>query len=119
MDTIECIKTRRSIRGFKPDTVPKDVLEDIISIAKQSPSYKNTQPWEVIILSGEKKKVLSNLLVDLLAKDEPTTPDFPEPISWPEAQLKRIDHLYKKRSAATGLDLTDPALIKKSKKSKF
>ena len=44
MDTIECIKTRRSIRGFKPDPVPRDVLEDIISIAKQSPSYKKTNP---------------------------------------------------------------------------
>jgi nitroreductase len=119
MDTIECIKTRRSIRGFKPEAVQRDVLEDIINTAKQSPSYKNTQPWEVIILSGEKKKSLSNILLDLLEKDEPITADFPEPTSWPSAQLKRIDHLYKMRSAATGLDLTDPALIKKSKKANF
>ncbi len=119
MDTIQCIKTRRSIRGFKSEPVPRDVLEDIINIAQQSPSYKNTQPWEVVIVSGEKKKALSNLLLDLLVKDEAITADFPEPTSWPPAQLQRIDHLYKKRSAATGLDLTDPILINKSKKANF
>lgn len=45
MDAIECIKTRMSIRSFKPEPVPKEPLQEIIEIARWSPSYKNTQPW--------------------------------------------------------------------------
>ncbi len=59
METIECIKTRMSIRKFMPDPVPKEKLMDIINTAQRSPSYKNSQPWEVIILSGDKKQALS------------------------------------------------------------
>ncbi len=56
MDAIECITTRKSIRGFKPDRVPKEVLMEVLNIAKWSPSYKNTQPWECVIISGAKKR---------------------------------------------------------------
>ena len=119
MDAIECIKSRQSIRGFKPEPVSREMLMEIISIAKQSPSYKNTQPWEVMIVSGEKKQALSEMLLGLLAEEAPATPDFPEPESWPQAQQDRINHLYQKRSEATGRDLTDPALIKKSKQNNF
>ena len=58
MDAVECIKTRMSIRKFKPEPVPKKVLLNIIDAAKRSPSYKNTQPWEVAIVSGAKKSSL-------------------------------------------------------------
>lgn len=43
MNTIECIKTRRSIRKFKPDPVSHSILDSIISTASYSPSWKNTQ----------------------------------------------------------------------------
>ena len=44
MDTITCIKTRRSIRQFKEQEVTKDVLEDIVQTASFAPSWKNTLP---------------------------------------------------------------------------
>ena len=119
MDTLECIKSRQSIRGFKPDPVPRELLLQIIDTARYSPSYKNTQPWEVIILSAEKKQGLSNLLLDLLDKNTPPCPDLIEPSSWPQTQQNRIRQLYEKRSKATGLNLTDPAIIKKSRMANF
>ena len=39
------VKERRSIRGYKPDPVPKEVIEEIVEIAKGAPSSMNTQPW--------------------------------------------------------------------------
>ncbi len=45
MDAIDCIKNRMSIRGFKADPVPQNVLKEVIETAQWSPSYKNTQPW--------------------------------------------------------------------------
>lgn len=55
MEAIECIKTRMSIRKFRHCPVPKNILTEIINTAQWSPSYKNSQPWEVVIVSGEKK----------------------------------------------------------------
>lgn len=43
MNTIECIKSRRSIRKYKPDPVEHSLIESIISAASFSPSWKNTQ----------------------------------------------------------------------------
>lgn len=43
MNTLECIKTRRSIRKFKPDPVDHATLESLIGAASYSPSWKNTQ----------------------------------------------------------------------------
>ncbi len=119
MDAVECIKTRKSIRRFKPEPVPKEVLLEVINIAKWSPSYKNSQPWGAIILSGNKKEALSKTLIGLLEKGIKPSPDLPEPESWPPAEGARIDHLYKMRSQATGIDLNDPEVIKEAKKANF
>jgi len=52
MQTIEAIRARKSIRGYKPDPVPKDVLRQILEIAGRSPSAMNSQPWEFLVLAG-------------------------------------------------------------------
>lgn len=44
---------RRSIRGYKPDPVPRKLLDEIIGVAAQSPSSMNTQPWNVHVVAGE------------------------------------------------------------------
>ncbi len=51
MDVIEAIEGRRSVRAFKSDPVPKDILENIMSAAIKAPSWENTQPWEFMVLS--------------------------------------------------------------------
>lgn len=119
MDAVGCIRTRRSIRKFKDGPVPKDVLLKVMDTAKWSPSYKNTQPWETVILAGKKKDELSEMLVALLEKDEKPCPDIPEPLSWPPVQDRRIADLYTKRAEASGIDLNDPDILKKARKANF
>lgn len=119
MDAIECIKTRMSIRKFKSAPVPKEMLMKVIDTAKWSPSYKNSQPWEVVIVSGEKKEALSNFLEELITKNASPCPDLPEPQSWPPAIDARISALIKKRSEITGKDLNAPEVRKKSKIANF
>lgn len=53
------ITSRRSVRGFLPTPVPRDVVEDILRVAARAPSGTNTQPWQVTVLAGEKKTSLS------------------------------------------------------------
>ena len=119
MDAIDCIKTRMSIRKFKPEPVPEDVLLEVIATAQWSPSYKNSQPWEVMIISGERKEALSKLMVDLLYRGEANCPDIQAPESWPEAESARISELFRKRKEITGIDLADPKIVVKSKKANF
>lgn len=119
MDAIECITGRKSIRSFRKDRVPTELLREIVRVAQRSPSYKNSQPWEVLILSGGKKDALSKLMVELYERGEEPTPDLPAPRSWPEAEESRIEHLYRTRREATGIDLKDPEIVRKSKKANF
>ena len=53
MELIEAIQNRKSIRAFKPDPVPRSVLEEIIKIATRAPSSMNTQPWELYVVGGD------------------------------------------------------------------
>jgi nitroreductase len=53
MDYVEIAQDRRSIRGYKTDPIPREILEEIIHIAKHAPSSMNTQPWHFHVLTGE------------------------------------------------------------------
>ena len=119
MEAIECITSRRSIRQFKPEPVPKEVLLEIINVAKWSPSYKNSQPWESVILSGGKKEALTKMLIQLLEQGAEICPDLPEPKSWPAPEAGRIDRLMRRRAEASGKNLNDPEALKEAKKLNF
>jgi nitroreductase len=119
MEAIECIKTRMSIRKFRQGPVPKNILTEIINTAQWSPSYKNSQPWEVVIVSGKKKEELSSLLVRLLEEGKTPEPDIPEAVLWPRDIEERINETMKKRGALLGIDLNSPEIKKKSKAANF
>lgn len=119
MDTLECIKTRRSIRKFTTKSVPRKDLEELIEVARWSPSYKCSQPWEMVILSGDKKQELSKVLIGLLEAEKESKPDLAPPTSWPEAEENRIKNLMAKRKELTGVDLGTPEMIFKAKKANF
>lgn len=53
MDYETLVAERRSIRGYKPDPVPRHVIDEIIEIAKRAPSSMNTQPWHFHVITGE------------------------------------------------------------------
>ena len=53
MDFETLVQTRKSVRGFRQQPVPRAVIEDIIEVAKRAPSSMNTQPWHIHVLTGE------------------------------------------------------------------
>lgn len=61
MDLYEAMKGRRSIRKFKPDPVPKEVLERIFETATWAPSGMNLQNWYFVVVTGERKEALVEL----------------------------------------------------------
>lgn len=48
----EVVLGRRSIRGYKPDPVPKEVIREVIAMAMRAPSSLNTQPWNFTVVAG-------------------------------------------------------------------
>jgi nitroreductase len=59
MDVFEALATRRSIRGFRPDPVPRAQIERILAAAARAPSGSNIQPWQVRVTQGAEKARLS------------------------------------------------------------
>jgi nitroreductase len=56
VELMEAIKGRRSIRIYRPDPVPDEVLEKVFEGVRWSPSWANTQCWEFIVVKNPKAK---------------------------------------------------------------
>lgn len=53
MEYEELVRERRSIRGYKPDPVPRELILEIVDVASAAPSSMNTQPWHFHVVTGE------------------------------------------------------------------
>ena len=62
---LDIVARRRSMRDFKPDPVPTEIIESVFGGAQRAPSNCNTQPWFVHVVTGE---TLERLRAELPAK---------------------------------------------------
>lgn len=76
MDILQAIKKRASTRAFLNKTVPQAIIEGILDTARWAPSGTNTQPWNVVVLSGNAKDRLCEKMVAKFAAHERGTPDY-------------------------------------------
>lgn len=56
MDLMEAIKGRRSLRKYKPDSIPEEVLHQVLEAVRWAPSWNNTQCWEIIVVKDPEAK---------------------------------------------------------------
>ena len=70
MDLIDAIKGRRSIRKYRPDPVSEEVLQKVMDALRWTPSWANTQCWEVIVVKDPRGKT------ELLKAVSETNPAF-------------------------------------------
>ncbi|MCD6521845.1 nitroreductase family protein [Candidatus Calescamantes bacterium] len=56
MEFYTVIEERRSVRSFRVDPIPDDVLLRILEAARKAPSANNFQPWKFIVVKDEEKK---------------------------------------------------------------
>ena len=50
MDVYECIRSRRTVRDYKPDAIPEEALYKILQAARWAPSSSNTQKWHFVVV---------------------------------------------------------------------
>lgn len=109
-DALERIlAARRSVRGFRPDPVPADVLERVMRMAQFAPSNCNVQPWSAHIVSGAAAERMRTLLHDAAVAQVPLTPDYPLTGSRPGDYRRRQIDSAKALFAATGVARDDMA----------
>ena len=65
---LELVKARRSIRAFKRDPVPVEVVEKILEAARWAPSGANSQPWEFLVV---RDPAVKNQLIKVLTQGRP------------------------------------------------
>jgi nitroreductase len=85
----DLLRTRFSCRAYRPDAVPRAVIEAALATALRTPSWCNTQPWQIDILSGAALQAFTTDLYAALAADVPATADFPFPAAYVGAYRER------------------------------
>lgn len=95
MEIIETIRARRSIRSYKPDPVPRKVLEEIIEACQWAGSPGNMQPWEFAIIGGHVIKEFKKRFTEKVEAKAPSELEFLGTLEVPELYDKRRNDYYR------------------------
>ena len=106
----EALRARKSVRAFKPDPIPRALMEELLQEASLAPSGTNVQPWKVHVIAGE---VRARLEAEVLAHRE-TQPDdnraeFPRTGKRKEPYTGRMRTLGKAMYSLIGIPKGDEA----------
>jgi nitroreductase len=89
----DAILSRISVRSFLDRPVPREVVEDILDVARRAPSGTNTQPWKVCVLTGEARQRLSRRILEAFddpAHDASHVAEYRYyPVQWTSPYLER------------------------------
>jgi nitroreductase len=64
MDALEALKTRRSVRVFQPQPVPRQVLADLVDCGRLAATAINIQPWEFVVVTSPEMRAAIAALTD-------------------------------------------------------
>ena len=107
MEFEELVHTRRSVRGYKPDPVPRKLIDEIISVAKGAPSSMNSQPWHVHVLTGAPLDEIRRCNMEGMAAGEKPKRDIFTHGPYEGAHRERQVNIAKKLFAAMGIERHD------------
>lgn len=75
-DVFSAARTRRSIRAYRTDPVPRDIVREIVELGRWAPSGSNIQPWRVHVLTGAAlRRVIEAMRCEFM-RDEPERRDY-------------------------------------------
>lgn len=91
------LDARFSCRAFRAEAVPRALMERALALAQRAPSWCNTQPWQVSVVSGARLARLCEALTETARRGEPERPHF----AFPEA----YEGVYRQRRRDCGVQL--------------
>lgn len=111
MNVSDALKKRRSTREYLDKPVDQELIKQIFHQAQDSPSNCNTQPWHVVVVSGQARDNIEKAMVaDIMAGKEPTPHFVPGD--------QGLKDQYRKRQIACAISLYDAMDIKYEEKDK-
>lgn len=108
---VDLLSGRFSCRAFLDKPVPKETISEILSRAQRTPSWCNTQPWQIVIVSGAATENFRNALVGHLETAAAPTPDIAFP--------REYKGLYQDRRRESGFQLYDSLGIAKGDRAAY
>jgi nitroreductase len=107
----QALKRRKSTRAFLNKPVSRELIVNILDSARYAPSGVNTQPWQVAVVSGDKKRQLQQQLESAFRNGIPKELEYQYyPTVWKEP--------YKSRRKACGLQMYSALEIKREDKQR-
>ena len=85
----ELLNERYSVRAFLPQPVPRETIDHVLQVAQRTASWCNSQPWQVVIASGDAKERFRTLIHAEAASGAPENTDFPFPREYRGVYLDR------------------------------
>ena len=70
MNTLEAIRTRRSIRAFKDEPIARETIEQLVEAAVLAPSAKNSQTWRFTVIMPERREEMLKVIRKGIANRE-------------------------------------------------
>ncbi|MDF1802920.1 nitroreductase [Thalassovita sp.] len=107
MELVQAMRERRSIRGYKPDPVPRELLEEIIELANRAPSSMNTQPWHFHVLTGEPLERVRRGNSERMLAGVPVQREIPDHGAYEGVHRERQVEIAKQLFAAMGIERDD------------
>jgi nitroreductase len=89
MDVKEALEKRHSVRAFRPDPVEPEKLRTILQNSLRTPSWANSQPWEVYVATGATLERIKQGFKDAYESKTKVTQDIPRPKEWSEKAKAR------------------------------
>jgi nitroreductase len=100
---------RRSIRGYKPDPVPRQLIEEVLTLAMRAPSSMNTQPWNFHVITGEPLARIRQGNTERTLAGVPDSREFRKGTAFDGVHRDRQVEVAKQLFGAMGIERDDKA----------
>jgi len=94
MNVIEALNARHSTRAFLSTPVEKDKLTAILEAASRTPSWANSQPWELFVATGAVLGRIRAAYGEKYEQKAESAPETPRPAHWSDASVRRREQLH-------------------------
>jgi nitroreductase len=75
MDAMEAILSRRSVAKVLPDPLPRSLVEKLLLAAVQAPNHYHVRPWRFVVLQGDSRKAMGEVMAQSLLKEHSDLPE--------------------------------------------
>jgi len=105
----EVVRGRKSIRGYLDKPVPRELIQEVLSLAMRSPTSMNTQPWHFHVITGEPLDKIRKGNTERILAGEPDSREFRRGEPFAGVHRERQIEVAKQLFVEMGIERDDKA----------